>query len=225
MIEYFQNCSEYVQFADILSNCIALNFGIIKTSQPTANRLGNCRLTHLNQKSQHYEYNTNSGAANPPELLHLSEWGCGMKEILPGYVYLIHAVGTNRYKIGRSINLQTRIQQLQRQSPYLLKIALAFKTSNPLWDEAYWQDCYKDYRIHGEWFEFDEKYYENTVRLCFWSRHEESKITDLAKILAKSQGIDWEGLEEFHPDKSRYFDEASSYLGLEPYSTTTYLEV
>lgn len=146
-----------------------------------------------------------------------------MKRNLPGYVYLIHAIGTNRYKIGRSINLQTRLQQLQKQSPYPLEIVKAFKTFNPSWDEAYFHDTYKDYKVYGEWFEFDENYYESTVRLCFWSNYEELRIADLAEALAKSQGIDWESLEPFHPDKDKYLDEASRYLKVKLYDTTAHL--
>lgn len=139
-----------------------------------------------------------------------------------GYVYLIYAVGTNRYKIGRSISLKTRLQQLQKQSPYPLEIIYAFKTSNPAWDEAYWQDAYKEHRVYGEWFEFDEDYYRNTVRLFFWSRYEELRAGELAIALAKSQGFDWKSLEE--SDKGKYFQEASDYLKTDPYDHRAHLE-
>lgn len=146
-------------------------------------------------------------------------------ETLSGYVYLIHAIGTNRYKIGRTIGLKVRLQQLQKQSPYPLKIVAAFRSSNPAWDEAHWQDCYKEYRAYGEWFEFDEDYYESTVRFCFWSKYEEQRALELAITLAKSQGIDWKSLEDFHPSKGKYFEEASGYLKADPYNARVHLEV
>lgn len=142
---------------------------------------------------------------------------------ISGYVYLLHAVGTNRYKIGRSISLKTRLQQLQKQSPFPLEIIAAFKTSNPAWDEAYWQDAYKKHRVHGEWFEFDEDYYRNTVKLFFWSRHEELRTGELAIALANSWGFDWTRLKE--SDKGKYFQEASDYLKTEPYNHNAHLEV
>lgn len=207
-------------------------WGIIKISQGTANTLAHWLSPFFTLKtSQHYEYITDSGAANPLELLHPDEWGCGVTKSLPGYVYLIHAVGTNRYKIGRSINLKTRLQQLQRQSPYPLEIVAAFKTSNPAWDEAYWQDHYKKYRVYGEWFKFDESFYKG-IEFGFWSRHEEYRVAELAIALAKSQGFNWEDLENSYPNledprpnKHKYFVEASRYLQVKPYDAVAHLEV
>lgn len=196
---------------------------IIKITQPIRSRLGYCLVPFETIRDVTYEYNTESGFAEPFVWLHPGKWGCGVKKNLPGYVYLIRAVGTNRYKIGRSINLQTRLQQLQRQSPYPLEIVKAFKTSNPSWDEASLHETYKDYKVYGEWFEFDENYYKSTVRYRFWSHYEESRVADLAQALAKSQGIDWESLKPFHPDRDKYIDEASRYLKVDLYDATAHL--
>jgi len=39
-----------------------------------------------------------------------------------GYVYLIHAIGTDRYKIGRSVSPPVRLETLKKQSPYPLQM-------------------------------------------------------------------------------------------------------
>ena len=148
-----------------------------------------------------------------------------MTQTVPGYVYLIRAFGTNRCKIGQSINLKTQLQQLQRQSPYPLETVAAFKSSNPAWDEAHWQEIYKEHRVYGEWLEFEKEYYKDIVKICFWSGYEELKVAELATALAKSQGIDWETLLSFHPNKYKYFQEASDYLKVGTYGSTAHSEV
>ncbi len=70
-----------------------------------------------------------------------------------GWVYLIHAQGTNRYKIGRSIDPVSRYKTLQTQSPYPLVILDCFPTLDAATDEAYLHETLKEFRVHGEWFE------------------------------------------------------------------------
>lgn len=74
-----------------------------------------------------------------------------------GYVYLIHAEGTNRYKIGRSNNPVSRLETLKGQSPYPLKIILSVWTPDSVTSELYLHEKYREYRIYGEWFDFPEK--------------------------------------------------------------------
>jgi hypothetical protein len=143
----------------------------------------------------------------------------------PGYVYLIGAIGTNRYKIGRTNNLHVRLKQLQSQSSYPLQIKAAFKTSNPLWDEACWHDRYKKYRIYGEWFEFDDKFYKEIVKLCFWSCHEEFRVVALATELARSEKVDSPSEDSDRLQKYKYFEQASCYLEVDVYNSTAHLEV
>ncbi len=69
-----------------------------------------------------------------------------------GYVYLIHAVGTDRYKIGRSVNPPVRLEQLKGQSPYPLQILDSFWSPDIFADEAGIHKDFAKYRIYGEWF-------------------------------------------------------------------------
>lgn len=73
-----------------------------------------------------------------------------------GWVYLIHAVGTKRYKIGRSINPMSRLEVLKVQSPYPLKVIRTIWTVDAVEDERKAHENLKNYRVHGEWFEFEE---------------------------------------------------------------------
>lgn len=73
-----------------------------------------------------------------------------------GWVYLIHAQDTIRYKIGRSINPISRIQELQKQSPYPLEITQSFWAADAVVDEAILHERFNEYRVFGEWFEFSD---------------------------------------------------------------------
>ncbi|MBW4480281.1 MAG: GIY-YIG nuclease family protein [Tolypothrix brevis GSE-NOS-MK-07-07A] len=72
-----------------------------------------------------------------------------------GYVYLIHAVGTDRYKIGRSVNPPARLETLKKQSPYPLQIIECFWTPDAIADEKYFhnREYLAPHRKFGEWFE------------------------------------------------------------------------
>lgn len=72
-----------------------------------------------------------------------------------GWVYLIHAVGTNRYKIGRSINPVIRLSTLKKQSPYPLAIIDCFWTIDSVSDELALHQTLAGCRRYGEWFEFE----------------------------------------------------------------------
>ena len=77
----------------------------------------------------------------------------------PGFIYLIHAQGTDRYKIGLTTrSVQARLAELNSsQSPYPLEVIDWFETPNVTEDEKYFHNKYSAYRVHGEWFSFDSK--------------------------------------------------------------------
>jgi len=77
----------------------------------------------------------------------------------PGYIYLIHAVGTDRYKIGLTTrSVEARFTELNSsQSPYPLELIDWFETDNVTEDEKYFHEKYSDYRVHGEWFQLNQK--------------------------------------------------------------------
>ena len=71
----------------------------------------------------------------------------------PGYVYLIEAVGSGCFKIGRSQQFEARLQSLQTASPFPLRIRKHIQTDNAAALEKYLHTRYAEYRRHGEWFE------------------------------------------------------------------------
>jgi len=77
----------------------------------------------------------------------------------PGYVYLIHAVGSDRYKIGLTRrSVEARLAELNSsQSPFPLEIIDWFETPNVTEDEKYFHEKYSAHRVHGEWFVFDKR--------------------------------------------------------------------
>jgi hypothetical protein len=70
-----------------------------------------------------------------------------------GYVYIIWAVGTPRYKIGRTNNPQRRLWELGLQSCYPLELIATRRTKDC---EAYEKRLHlllHKWRVFGEWFE------------------------------------------------------------------------
>jgi len=77
----------------------------------------------------------------------------------PGYIYLIRAVKTDRYKIGLTTrSVEARFTELNSsQSPFPLELIDWFETDNVTADEGYLHEKFASYRVHNEWFEFDKK--------------------------------------------------------------------
>jgi hypothetical protein len=74
-----------------------------------------------------------------------------------GYVYLVHAVGTSRYKIGQSTQPKVRFEQLKNQSPFPLEVIDCFWTPDRFADEKALHEELGHTRVHSEWFELFEK--------------------------------------------------------------------
>ncbi|MBD2441374.1 GIY-YIG nuclease family protein [Nostoc sp. FACHB-110] len=88
----------------------------------------------------------------------------------PGYIYLIHSVGTNRFKIGLTIAPRTpedRIKELNsRQSPYPLKLIHYVFVADAYTVEKQMHQACKLFQVHGEWFEFsDNSYIPQVIQL------------------------------------------------------------
>ena len=69
-----------------------------------------------------------------------------------GFVYAIHAVGTNRVKLGFSQEPEKRMAALQIGSPFPLQ--LIYKMPGGPRDERRLHSRFRSCRIFGEWFEF-----------------------------------------------------------------------
>ena len=70
----------------------------------------------------------------------------------PGHVYLLNAVGTDRYKIGytEKQSIHQRVAQLSTGSPFPIKVLADMRARSGLERRLHaWLD---DYRAHREWF-------------------------------------------------------------------------
>lgn len=68
------------------------------------------------------------------------------------YVYLIGSADSHTVKIGRSIDVERRLADIQRMSP--AKLAVLWKTEGGSDLEAALHRRFTEYRSHGEWFDF-----------------------------------------------------------------------
>lgn len=77
----------------------------------------------------------------------------------PGYIYLIHAIGTNRYKIGLTVRtVEERFAELNSsQSAYPLKLVNYISVSDVHGTERYFHQKYARCQVHGEWFQFSDR--------------------------------------------------------------------
>jgi hypothetical protein len=84
----------------------------------------------------------------------------------PGWVYLIHARGTRRFKIGLTTrSVEQRLAELNgSQSPYPLDLWESIPTDNVTETEAYLHAKFARLRVHGEWFEFSNRQLREVVK-------------------------------------------------------------
>ena len=68
------------------------------------------------------------------------------------WVYLVHARGTNFYKIGIASCVKTRLHGLQNASPHELSLVTVIPGSQSL--EKAIHRRFRGHRVRGEWFEF-----------------------------------------------------------------------
>ncbi len=73
-----------------------------------------------------------------------------------GFVYIIHAYGTNFFKIGKAKDPITRLQQMQTGHHGYLYLYATIKTQTKSLLEKQAQDFFKAYHSKGEWFEITD---------------------------------------------------------------------
>ncbi len=70
-----------------------------------------------------------------------------------GYVYLIKADGSNRYKIGFSTKPTERIKALQKTCPFPLSISHLILVDDMVNVERHFHSQFHHYHVNGEWFD------------------------------------------------------------------------
>lgn len=92
-----------------------------------------------------------------------------------GFVYAIHAVGSQYVKIGKSINPDRRLLQIAPQMPFRTRFIKVWRTSFMSMAEVSLHRHHEQARTNGEWFELDllslgvllDEYTERRVRYCY----------------------------------------------------------
>jgi hypothetical protein len=74
-----------------------------------------------------------------------------------GYIYLIHAEGSNYYKIGKTKAPDRRLLQIAPQMPFTCKFIRVWHSNFMSLAEKYLHQRFKQFRANGEWFEFSCK--------------------------------------------------------------------
>jgi len=91
----------------------------------------------------------------------------------PGYVYLMHATGTDMYKIGLSENPIKRAEKLNYESPHEIVLVHKILVESMLAIESYFHNLFLDKRIKNEWFRLNEF---DVNMFCSLSGHTEEEI-------------------------------------------------
>ena len=72
---------------------------------------------------------------------------------LSGFVYLVEAVGMQRYKIGYSKEVYKRVSSIQTSTPFEISVLYRYFSTDAPQLEKLLHEYYDAYRIRGEWFE------------------------------------------------------------------------
>lgn len=76
---------------------------------------------------------------------------------ISGYVYLIGTPIFGWYKIGKSKTPEVRVKDLGILLPFKIKVIGVWKAENHHLLESSLHEIYSEFRINGEWFEFQKK--------------------------------------------------------------------
>lgn len=75
-----------------------------------------------------------------------------------GYIYLIHAQGTEQYKIGRTNDVGRRLQELTAtKGPFPLKLLEYVEVKDDVRAEKQLHRQFAQWRRHGEWFNLNKR--------------------------------------------------------------------
>lgn len=84
-----------------------------------------------------------------------------------GFVYIIHAIGTDKYKIGMTKrSVESRIEGIATSSPYKCECIYSIRASKPRRLEKYLHEVFKPYREAGEWFTMPGESISKAKALC-----------------------------------------------------------
>lgn len=100
-----------------------------------------------------------------------------------GFVYIIHAVGTNRIKIGFTADLKRRLKALQTAAPYPLQMLASWPGTEAR--ERRVHRYLSQFRKVGEWFEVPPF----TVGYQIWQLVTQGEVTGEFRQFVKSRSV------------------------------------
>lgn len=98
------------------------------------------------------------------------------------WVYLMKDLRTGFHKIGESNNPHYRERTLQAEQP-LIELVEAWKTE--AWVERHLHDCFKNYRLRGEWFDLPQEHIDFLINEYFIDCLRYTTSTRLSQELQK----------------------------------------
>lgn len=75
-----------------------------------------------------------------------------IKNKTKGRIYILKAVGQTHYKIGKTTNLNARINQIKPALPFKTRLIHTISSNNITKAELFLHEKFKDKRTNGEWF-------------------------------------------------------------------------
>lgn len=95
------------------------------------------------------------------------------------FVYMIQCESTGRIKIGITDDVESRVGDIQRMSPSKLNIIAVFASDGNA-VEGFFHRTFRNYRIHGEWFEPDDSMIEQIENMKNIYAREKKTYKDIA---------------------------------------------
>jgi hypothetical protein len=125
-----------------------------------------------------------------------------------GYVYFLATKNMFYVKVGRTVNLTSRVKTLAIQLPFEVDLLHAIRTDDPAWLESLIHSEWRSHRANGEWFCFsaDElPLVERWKQINYWDRAlQEKREADLELHL--------KAIDEKYPASSVTVEEAGACL-------------
>jgi hypothetical protein len=111
------------------------------------------------------------------------------KSILPksGYIYLFSAVGTDHFKIGKTCDVKTRLEDLQTGSPVKIRYVYHVYVDDANKTESRLHHSFSKKRLVGEWFRFSSQEVKEVILLMRLAAQSEPTSQAVTPILHKCE--------------------------------------
>jgi len=87
-----------------------------------------------------------------------------LKEKVSGYIYVIESTGL--YKIGRTLNIQSRMKTYVTENPHPTKLIIDAQVNDYESVEKTLHKTFKNKRVRGEWFNLNKKDLIEIKEIC-----------------------------------------------------------